>query len=91
MDFISNAVEVYFRDNKGGIARGPSRMPNSMRWTSSAGISSGVREERQPLVTGEDGLRALRVAHAIRKKSMSGARSWLLGSLSPFSQRKHLA
>lgn len=69
MDFIANAVEIYFRDNKGGIAR------RTIENTKLDALDEQcrhfvqcVREERQPLVTGEDGLRALRVAHAIREK-----------------------
>ena len=68
MDFISNTVEVYFRDSKGIASRTIENAQLDALSEQCRHFVQCIREERQPLVTGEDGLRALRVAHAIRQK-----------------------
>jgi UDP-N-acetylglucosamine 3-dehydrogenase len=73
VDFVSQGTSVHV----GGETRVPSRPIQEPLMLEMKEFISAVAEKRKALVTGEDGLRATRVAEAILASSSSGTPIYL--------------
>ena len=73
VDFVSQQTEIH--EEKGTTI--PTRSPQEPLMLELREFVTAIREGRQPLVTGEDGLKATRVAEAVLASSASGAPIYL--------------
>jgi UDP-N-acetylglucosamine 3-dehydrogenase len=73
VDFVSQQTSVH----EGGVTTVPTRPYQEPLVLEMKEFVAAVREKRQPLVTGEDGLKATRIAEAVLASSSSGSPIYL--------------